>query len=452
MQVDLEAPAEPTEVGLLAAPEVSLLAGPSRLWVLAKDETWYLENGVLQPAPHGTELAEYSPPFVYEDRPAVLERWPTTLALATYGEGGWQRGPHLDLIGPASDCGCAFDWARAVADDRGVHVFIELGSTLYHTLWNPVIPAGVTWDLVGDAGDSWWPVLDEGTAVVFTRRSDNANEIIGLRQDDNDWSEFVHIDDALAQSISAFPMSGPEQYAVLSGTGYGREMVLTVIQGDDVVVEKTVGGSPNRPVREPDNRFQHTVIVTMAVQYSATFLLPVLLAVILSALMRRHRFATIQTSDREASHASLTRRAIAQLIDALALAAPAVAGAWFASSAFWALDFYAAEGFWESTASILPALVGLGVSIVGFFVFAYTEGRWGLTPGKAVTRIRVLGTDLQPCGTGRALVRNLLKVIDGFFNFMVGIMVVALSENWQRVGDMAARTVVVNARRKTVDT
>lgn len=38
-----------------------------------------------------------------------------------------------------------------------------------------------------------------------------------------------------------------------------------------------------------------------------------------------------------------------------------------------------------------------------------------------------------------------IEAIDGFFNFMVGIMVVALSENWQRVGDMAARTVVVLA-------
>jgi len=40
-------------------------------------------------------------------------------------------------------------------------------------------------------------------------------------------------------------------------------------------------------------------------------------------------------------------------------------------------------------------------------------------------------------------VRNLLKFADGFFNFMVGLLVSALSENWQRVGDMAARTVVV---------
>ena len=31
-------------------------------------------------------------------------------------------------------------------------------------------------------------------------------------------------------------------------------------------------------------------------------------------------------------------------------------------------------------------------------------------------------------------------------NFMVGIMVAALSENWQRVGDMAARTVVVDVK------
>jgi uncharacterized RDD family membrane protein YckC len=80
------------------------------------------------------------------------------------------------------------------------------------------------------------------------------------------------------------------------------------------------------------------------------------------------------------------------------------------------------------------------------FVFAIVEGRTGLTPGKWVTRIRVLGTDLKPCGFGRALIRNLLKTVDGFFNFIVGIMVVALSENWQRVGDMAARTVVVDER------
>ncbi len=64
-----------------------------------------------------------------------------------------------------------------------------------------------------------------------------------------------------------------------------------------------------------------------------------------------------------------------------------------------------------------------------------------------VVGIRVIGTDLRPCGFGRALVRNLLKFIDGFFNFMVGILLTALSENCQRLGDMAANTIVVDARK-----
>jgi uncharacterized RDD family membrane protein YckC len=47
-----------------------------------------------------------------------------------------------------------------------------------------------------------------------------------------------------------------------------------------------------------------------------------------------------------------------------------------------------------------------------------------------------------------ALVRNLLMFVDGFFNFMVGILVGALNEHWQRVGDMAARTVVVDTKER----
>lgn len=43
----------------------------------------------------------------------------------------------------------------------------------------------------------------------------------------------------------------------------------------------------------------------------------------------------------------------------------------------------------------------------------------------------------------RALLRNFLKVVDGFFNFLVGILIVTFTKDWQRVGDMAARTTVI---------
>jgi uncharacterized RDD family membrane protein YckC len=75
--------------------------------------------------------------------------------------------------------------------------------------------------------------------------------------------------------------------------------------------------------------------------------------------------------------------------------------------------------------------------------FSWYEGRSGKTPGKWLLGIRVLGADLAPCGFGRALIRNLLTFVDGFFNFLVGALLVALTENWQRLGDLAARTVVL---------
>jgi uncharacterized RDD family membrane protein YckC len=75
--------------------------------------------------------------------------------------------------------------------------------------------------------------------------------------------------------------------------------------------------------------------------------------------------------------------------------------------------------------------------------FSYFEGRFGKTPGKWLLGIRVLGTDLQPCGFWLALLRNLLTFADGFFNFLVGALLVALTESWQRLGDLAARTIVV---------
>jgi len=84
--------------------------------------------------------------------------------------------------------------------------------------------------------------------------------------------------------------------------------------------------------------------------------------------------------------------------------------------------------------------------IIWLLVFSALEGKHGATPGKWLLGIRVMGTDLQPCGFGRAFLRNILKFVDGFFNFLVGVMLAALSNNWQRIGDMAARTVVVDIR------
>ena len=173
-------------------------------------------------------------------------------------------------------------------------------------------------------------------------------------------------------------------------------------------------------------------------------ILPMTLAFILSALMRRHRVSEYEGGSGKMFFGSLIRRALSQMIDLPILGAPAIAGILFLYPVF-------DPGRMIKSGRMLTGLSvisgGLLWGVAWFFLFAFLEGRWGATPGKWVVGIRVLGTDLQPCGFGRALLRNLLKLIDGFFNFMVGILVVALSESCQRLGDMAANTIVVDVRK-----
>ena len=177
------------------------------------------------------------------------------------------------------------------------------------------------------------------------------------------------------------------------------------------------------------------------VPHLANILSPLLLALILSVLMRKHRVREYSAEAEQAAYASLFRRGCAQIVDAVILAGAVAMFSCFgdiaqegSSSACWA-------GF-----AAIP--LGLLWAVGCLVVFAYMEGHSGRTPGKWLLGIRVLGTDLRPCGFGRALIRNLLKFVDGFFNFMVGVLVVALTENWQRVGDLAARTVVVRHVRR----
>jgi uncharacterized RDD family membrane protein YckC len=72
-----------------------------------------------------------------------------------------------------------------------------------------------------------------------------------------------------------------------------------------------------------------------------------------------------------------------------------------------------------------------------------TEGVWGHTPGKLLLGIRVMSTDLKPCGIGRAVLRRVLLFVDSFFNFAVGLLLIALTSKQQRLGDLAASTVVL---------
>jgi uncharacterized RDD family membrane protein YckC len=75
-----------------------------------------------------------------------------------------------------------------------------------------------------------------------------------------------------------------------------------------------------------------------------------------------------------------------------------------------------------------------------FNYFALTEWHWGQTIGKNAVGIQVKPLDGDKLTYGQSSLRNLLRVVD-FFG--VGWVMIATTERHQRLGDKAARTVVV---------
>ncbi len=73
----------------------------------------------------------------------------------------------------------------------------------------------------------------------------------------------------------------------------------------------------------------------------------------------------------------------------------------------------------------------------------------GRTPGKRWTGLRVVGTGGGPVGFVASALRNILRIVDALPGFyLVGILAVLFTRNNQRLGDLAAGTVVVRERRQ----
>ncbi len=107
-------------------------------------------------------------------------------------------------------------------------------------------------------------------------------------------------------------------------------------------------------------------------------------------------------------------------------------------------------------ASTIPFLAdgSVGVMLFGWFVLSWGYGAafealWeGRTLGKVAVGLRVVRLDGGPIGPVEALLRNLLRAVDGLpLGYVVGGLCVLADPHLRRLGDLAAGTVVVVEQR-----
>jgi uncharacterized RDD family membrane protein YckC len=79
--------------------------------------------------------------------------------------------------------------------------------------------------------------------------------------------------------------------------------------------------------------------------------------------------------------------------------------------------------------------------------FAAFEVLWhGQTPGKRVVGIRVVKDSGRPITAVEGIGRNLMRAVDGFFFYLIGVLSIAISHQNKRLGDYVAGTVVVHEK------
>ncbi len=93
-----------------------------------------------------------------------------------------------------------------------------------------------------------------------------------------------------------------------------------------------------------------------------------------------------------------------------------------------------------------PVASGGTTGVIGLIYFIVMEATRGATLGKMALGLHVVRVDGGPIGWKESLIRNLLRIIDSLFLYLVAALSIRFSPLKQRLGDKAAHTVVVRSR------
>ncbi|MFZ5722605.1 MAG: RDD family protein [Pseudomonadota bacterium] len=122
----------------------------------------------------------------------------------------------------------------------------------------------------------------------------------------------------------------------------------------------------------------------------------------------------------------------------------------------WVLDLLLRLGVYMIGAMFLPLLGKSGTGLILLLVFLlewfypvlFEVLNRGVTPGKAALGLAVVEEDGRPVGWTASTVRNFLRIADMLpFGYCFGLLSMLLTERFQRLGDLAAGTLVVHRGR-----
>ena len=140
------------------------------------------------------------------------------------------------------------------------------------------------------------------------------------------------------------------------------------------------------------------------------------------------------------------RRALAQIIDLLVCYSVSALVSFLVILAF--AGFAGFRGAFESAMNASVGFIFVVVFAAQWLYSFLWEGFTGRSPGKMVLGLRVVMLNGRPIGFGAAALRNVLRAADALpGGYLVGVASMAMNRRFQRLGDLAAGTMVIFAGR-----
>jgi uncharacterized RDD family membrane protein YckC len=137
------------------------------------------------------------------------------------------------------------------------------------------------------------------------------------------------------------------------------------------------------------------------------------------------------------SVAGIGSRFYAALIDIAILLPVLIAGYYVIIRAILDLD--------ERFGNWLAALAGIATFVLQWGYYMIFEiATNGQSPGKRALGLRVIKVQGYPISFSDSAIRNIVRIVDMLpFAYGIGLLTMLLNKNWQRLGDLAAGTLVV---------
>lgn len=432
--------------GRLAAFDKPILNGPWQY--LELDGVEWTPVGWLEPPPDEVTTTRSAPP------PGVMPYSQTSPLQVVIDPGD---GTPVFVFRRETTLWFTRDWP-IVPDQPGAPAVLPAADGPVSAESAPANGSGesVRWTRLCDtAYDQWSVCFQGGELCVVTQRASVGNNLLQTKFLVERW-DGARLGRPVETTVDEYVQSS----AIIPGPNGTQRLLTPKLNGYTLVTDRYDGETL---VREPFE-FQVDATTTTTTspitieqpswkfQVGNAVILYGMLAIYLATIHRltqRHRTRRFAFGHLRVELAPLLRRGLARFVDGLLVTIPlAPVWIWFLVSfdqQAWIQDFS------RNPTVRFPELLGavLGLLLYGIFttvLFGVWEGRWGWSPGKGLCGLRVVRTTLEPIGVPRGMIRQILLLGDTFFTYVVGVALIAITGKQQRVGDIAADSIVIVAR------